>query len=190
MIDGLGPDGVAATSRFFSRMLRRVQTGFVYHYSFVMLIAAVAFGAYAIYAGMGMGGRAMSEMFAGWPILSIITFLPAAGAVLILLSRMSLRGVNSGYDNGVRLLTLIITIATFLVSLVAFAAFDFTNPGLPVRRIRAVGVRRGLPDGRRLALDVARSADDVPDAALHSRQLVDREAGLQLHGAVPDCSRR
>ena len=56
LIDGLGPDGLAATSRFFSRMLRRVQTGFVYHYSFIMLIAAVAFGAYAIYAGMGGRG--------------------------------------------------------------------------------------------------------------------------------------
>jgi NADH-quinone oxidoreductase subunit L len=53
LIDGLGPDGVAATSRFFSRMLRRVQTGFVYHYSFIMLIAAIAFGAYAIFAGIG-----------------------------------------------------------------------------------------------------------------------------------------
>ena len=56
MIDGLGPDGMAASSRFFSRVLRRVQTGFVYHYSFIMLIAAVAFGAYAIYAGMGGRG--------------------------------------------------------------------------------------------------------------------------------------
>ena len=53
MIDGLGPDGVAASSRFFSRNLRKVQTGFVYHYSFIMLIAAVAFGAYAIFAGIG-----------------------------------------------------------------------------------------------------------------------------------------
>jgi NADH-quinone oxidoreductase subunit L len=56
LIDGLGPDGIAASSNFFSRNLRRLQTGFVYHYSFVMLIAAVAFGAYAILAGIG-GGR-------------------------------------------------------------------------------------------------------------------------------------
>jgi NADH-quinone oxidoreductase subunit L len=56
IIDGLGPDGVAASSRFFSRMLRRVQTGFVYHYSFLMLIAAIVFGAYALLAGVG-GGR-------------------------------------------------------------------------------------------------------------------------------------
>ena len=53
IIDGLGPDGVAMGSRVFSRLLRRVQTGFVYHYSFLMLIAAVAFGAYAILAGIG-----------------------------------------------------------------------------------------------------------------------------------------
>jgi NADH-quinone oxidoreductase subunit L len=55
LIDGLGPDGVASSTNFFSRNLRRLQTGFVYHYSFVMLIAAVAFGAYAILAGIGAG---------------------------------------------------------------------------------------------------------------------------------------
>ena len=70
----------------------------------------------------------MSELVAGWPILSIVTFLPAAGAVLILLSRMSARGASPGYDNGVKLLTLVFTIATFIVSLFAFAAFDPANP--------------------------------------------------------------
>jgi NADH-quinone oxidoreductase subunit L len=56
IIDGLGPDGVATVSRVVSRGAKRVQTGFVYHYSFIMLIAAVVFGAYAIFAGIG-GGR-------------------------------------------------------------------------------------------------------------------------------------
>jgi len=70
----------------------------------------------------------MSEIAAGWPLLSIVTFLPAAGALLILLSRVSARGTNPGYDNGVKLLTLFVTIATFIVSLFAFAAFDYTNP--------------------------------------------------------------
>ncbi len=56
IIDGLGPDGVASSSRFFSRMVRKLQSGYVYHYSFIMLIAAVGFGAYAIFAGIG-GGR-------------------------------------------------------------------------------------------------------------------------------------
>jgi len=70
----------------------------------------------------------MSELVAGWPMLSVVTFLPAAGALLILLSRMSARGANPGYDNAVRVLTLLFTIATFIVSLFAFAAFDPNNP--------------------------------------------------------------
>ncbi len=71
----------------------------------------------------------MNEVVVGWPLLSIVTFLPAAGAVLILLARMSSTGENGGYDNGVRLLTLMFTIATFIVSLFAFAAFDPSAPG-------------------------------------------------------------
>ncbi len=70
----------------------------------------------------------MSELVAGWPILSIVTFLPAAGALLILLARVAARGENVGYDNGVKLLALLITIATFVVSLFAFTGFDFRNP--------------------------------------------------------------
>ncbi|MFT3726690.1 MAG: NADH-quinone oxidoreductase subunit M [Terricaulis sp.] len=62
------------------------------------------------------------------PWLTITTFLPSAGALLILLARTFSRGENKGYDAAVRVLTLIFTIATFLVSLVAFAAFDSGNP--------------------------------------------------------------
>jgi len=64
----------------------------------------------------------------GWPILTIMTFLPAAGALLILLARASQRGENTGYDNGVKLLTLLVTLATFVISLFAFAQFDPNNP--------------------------------------------------------------
>jgi NADH-quinone oxidoreductase subunit L len=55
LIDGVGPDGVAAASRFVSRQVRKLQTGFVYHYSFLMLIAAIGFGAYALFVGIGGG---------------------------------------------------------------------------------------------------------------------------------------
>ncbi|WP_395647295.1 NADH-quinone oxidoreductase subunit M [Terricaulis sp.] len=71
----------------------------------------------------------MKELVAGWPLLSITIFLPAAGALWILASRAMLRGDNPGFDKGVRLITLIVTIATFLVSLVAFAVFDPTAAG-------------------------------------------------------------
>ncbi|MBL8544035.1 MAG: NADH-quinone oxidoreductase subunit M [Hyphomonadaceae bacterium] len=66
---------------------------------------------------------------AGWPLLSITTFLPTAGALWVLAARASLRGDNPGFDQGVRLITLIITIATFIASLFAFAAFDPAAPG-------------------------------------------------------------
>jgi NADH-quinone oxidoreductase subunit M len=75
----------------------------------------------------------MNEMFAGWPLLSVTTFFPAAGALLILLSRASQQGHNPGYDSAVRVLTLIVTIATFFVSLFAFAAFDWDAPGYQLK---------------------------------------------------------
>jgi NADH-quinone oxidoreductase subunit M len=72
---------------------------------------------------------AMSETMAGWPLLTITTFLPTAGAALILLSRAGLRGESPGYDNGVRVLTLFTTVATLVASLLAFAAFQ-SNSGV------------------------------------------------------------
>jgi NADH-quinone oxidoreductase subunit L len=42
VIDGLGPDGVAAMTRDLARQASRLQTGYVYHYAFAMLIGVVA----------------------------------------------------------------------------------------------------------------------------------------------------
>ena len=42
IIDGLGPDGVAAATRELSREASRLQTGYLYHYAFAMLIGVVA----------------------------------------------------------------------------------------------------------------------------------------------------
>ncbi|HTZ81260.1 MAG TPA: NADH-quinone oxidoreductase subunit L [Stellaceae bacterium] len=41
VIDGLGPDGLAATTRRASVGTSRLQTGYVYHYAFAMLIGVV-----------------------------------------------------------------------------------------------------------------------------------------------------
>lgn len=43
LIDGLGPDGVAAVSRGIAQRLSRLQTGFVYHYAFAMIIGMAVF---------------------------------------------------------------------------------------------------------------------------------------------------
>jgi len=42
VIDGLGPDGVAATATRLAVRASRLQTGYLYHYAFVMLIGVVA----------------------------------------------------------------------------------------------------------------------------------------------------
>jgi NADH-quinone oxidoreductase subunit L len=43
LIDGLGPDGVASLTRDLARQASRLQTGYLYHYAFVMLIGVAAF---------------------------------------------------------------------------------------------------------------------------------------------------
>jgi NADH-quinone oxidoreductase subunit L len=55
IIDGLGPNGFAAAARFGARQMRKLQTGYLYHYSFLMLAAAVAFGAYALWTSGLLG---------------------------------------------------------------------------------------------------------------------------------------
>jgi len=42
VIDGLGPDGIAAMTRDLARQASRLQTGYVYHYAFAMMIGLVA----------------------------------------------------------------------------------------------------------------------------------------------------
>jgi NADH-quinone oxidoreductase subunit M len=55
----------------------------------------------------------------GWPILSVITFLPLVAALLILFVR--------GSDQIARIIALVATIATFALTLVLWAAFDPAN---------------------------------------------------------------
>jgi NADH-quinone oxidoreductase subunit L len=42
VIDGLGPDGLAATTQVLARRVSRLQTGYLYHYAFAILIGVVA----------------------------------------------------------------------------------------------------------------------------------------------------
>jgi NADH-quinone oxidoreductase subunit L len=43
IIDGLGPDGVSKRVLDVTRNVMRLQTGYVYHYAFAMLIGVAAF---------------------------------------------------------------------------------------------------------------------------------------------------
>ncbi|MBM3486812.1 MAG: NADH-quinone oxidoreductase subunit L [Alphaproteobacteria bacterium] len=53
MIDGIGPDGIAAATRSFARRASRLQTGYVYHYAFAMLIGVVILVTWNLYTTAG-----------------------------------------------------------------------------------------------------------------------------------------
>jgi len=48
-IDGFGPNGLAAVSRFFSNQLSKIQTGYVYHYTLAMVVGVLAILSYVSY---------------------------------------------------------------------------------------------------------------------------------------------
>jgi len=50
LIDGLGPDGVSAVSYVVGKATGRAQTGYVYHYAFVMLLGIAGLLSYALWA--------------------------------------------------------------------------------------------------------------------------------------------
>ena len=50
VIDGLGPDGVSAVTYAVGRGTGRLQTGYVYHYAFVMLLGVAGMLSYALWA--------------------------------------------------------------------------------------------------------------------------------------------
>jgi NADH-quinone oxidoreductase subunit L len=51
LIDGLGPDGVSARVLDITRNVVRLQTGYLYHYAFAMLIGVAAFITWFMFAG-------------------------------------------------------------------------------------------------------------------------------------------
>jgi NADH-quinone oxidoreductase subunit L len=51
VIDGLGPDGLAATTVGVARRAGRLQTGYVYHYAFAMLIGVVLLVTWYLFYG-------------------------------------------------------------------------------------------------------------------------------------------
>ncbi|WP_439817852.1 NADH-quinone oxidoreductase subunit M [Zavarzinia sp. CC-PAN008] len=64
-----------------------------------------------------------------WPILSVMTFLPTAGALAILL----LRGSEASIAAQARWISLWTTIITFVVSLFVWAEFDPTTPAFQMQ---------------------------------------------------------
>jgi NADH-quinone oxidoreductase subunit L len=54
VIDGFGPDGISARVLDVTRNVVRLQTGYLYHYAFAMLIGAAAFITWFMFSGSGV----------------------------------------------------------------------------------------------------------------------------------------
>jgi NADH-quinone oxidoreductase subunit L len=52
LIDGVGPDGIAAATRLIARRAAALQTGYVYHYAFAMLIGVAALVTWYLYSAV------------------------------------------------------------------------------------------------------------------------------------------
>src|SRR3546814_1777245 len=61
IIDGLGPAGVAATTQGASRRTSALQSGYVYHYAFAMLIGVVALITWSLLSPLGRSEDHTSE---------------------------------------------------------------------------------------------------------------------------------
>jgi NADH-quinone oxidoreductase subunit L len=57
IIDGFGPNGIAARVVDVTRGVVRLQTGYVYHYAFVMLIGVAGFISWYLMSGLPKGGH-------------------------------------------------------------------------------------------------------------------------------------
>ena len=68
----------------------------------------------------------MSGSVMTWPILSVTTFLPVVGAVLVYLMA---RGRDEAADRNAKWIALWTTIVTFAVSLIMVARYDGANAG-------------------------------------------------------------
>jgi NADH-quinone oxidoreductase subunit L len=53
VIDGLGPNGISWVTQRLSRRTSLLQTGYLYHYAFAMLIGVVAFVTWYLFTQVG-----------------------------------------------------------------------------------------------------------------------------------------
>ena len=175
IIDGLGPDGIAARVLWTTGRVVKLQTGYVYHYAFAMLIgvALIITCVHVLRRSGAMRHRlrrsSRSSPSSRWSARSLIAAL------------------NKEAKGNARWIALYTTLFTFGASLYIWAHFDPGDHRLPVRRGDGLARRlHQIQDGRRRHLRAVRGAHRVPDAAVHPRQLgVDRGARQGVHDRLP-----
>ena len=175
IIDGFGPDGVAAAVVGTTRSGRQAADR-------LRLPLRIRHDA----RGRGLhhlvSGRGRALMW-GFGILSGLVFLPILGSVLIL----AIRGDDEATRRNIRWIALITTLVVFGLSLVAWSRFNPARVRVPAPREQGLVRRRArLSHGRRRHLDAIRRAHGLPHAVLHPGLLgVDPGPGAGVHDLLP-----
>ena len=175
VIDGVGPDGIAAATHRCARRASRLQSGYVYHYAFAMLIGVVVLVTWY----MSSGARADRDV----PNSSAFPdHLPAAVRrhpdPPDRAARGGLRGAQRALRGAVDLAS------TFIVSRCCSGSTSTRHGGVPVVEKARLDPRaeHQLQDGRGRHLHVLRAAVDPADADLHPGQLGgDQGPGQGVH---------
>ncbi len=95
-------------------------------------------------------------------ILSLVTFIPLAGALLLLLLPRR--------DRDIRVFALVVSLLDFVLSLHLPVHFHRAQTGFQYEARQGVDshAQHSLPPGRGRSFDVAGGADHIPDAAVRA----------------------
>ena len=134
----------------------KLQTGYLYHYAFAMLIGVAALVTWYLF-----GERSDARLRPSSPVSSSCR----SSALLLILCSAATARPRSATRAGSRFGT---TVVTFLLSLFVWTGFDTATPASSSSRSHAwLGDTIRYQAGRRRHLDAVRHADDLPDAVLH-----------------------
>ena len=164
IIDGVGPDGVAAATRRPRAARRRLQTGYVYHYAFAMLIGVVAAG--LLVSLRARRGRRDERLAASCRSSPSCRW---SARLFILL----LRGEPEAVARNARWVGAVDLAASPSSSRCSCGSASTAAAPASSSSSRPSGcrLRHRLPHGRRRHLGAVRAAVDPADADLHPGQL-------------------
>jgi NADH:ubiquinone oxidoreductase subunit 5 (subunit L)/multisubunit Na+/H+ antiporter MnhA subunit len=120
LIDGWLVNGSARLVGNIAARVRTLQSGYLFQYAFAMIVGLIVI--LAIWVTIS-NKRGEKNMASNWPILSLLIWLPIIGGVAVLAAGEHRAALA-------RLLALLVSAATFGLSILLYAAFDTTTAAM------------------------------------------------------------
>src|SRR6185437_15712365 len=155
VIDDIMVNGSVSMIHRIAAMMRRLQSGYLYHYAFAMILGLILLlGGYWLF-GSGLAGPVLAGQYGKQALmfnhlLSLLIWLPVVGSIPVLLA-------GSARPNLARWVSLLVAVLTFVVSLFLLLQYKPDAGGMPLTEsylwIASWGVHYGLAvDGISVAL--------------------------------------